>query len=99
MQPAPQNQIQHQPATELESDEFEDFRLREEEKVLYKHLECVKQEAQLITHEGEIITRLENAMGDGEQYDMLEYLETAEQIAERKLKMYSELVKHIQDFR
>ena len=45
-----------------------------EEKVLYNHLECVKQEAQLITVEGEIITRLENAMGDGDQYDMNEYL-------------------------
>jgi hypothetical protein len=57
----------------------------EEEKVLYNHLECVKQEAQLITIEGEIITRLENAMSEGDQYDMHEYLGTAEQIAEQKL--------------
>jgi hypothetical protein len=56
--------------------------LMEEEKVLYNHLECVKQEAQLITIEGEIITRLENAMSEGDQYDMHEYLGTAEQIAE-----------------
>lgn len=32
----------------------------EEEKVLYNHLECVKQEASLITIEGEIITKLEH---------------------------------------
>ena len=42
--------------------------------MLYNHLEWVKPEAQLITVEGEIITRLENAMGDGDQYDMNEYL-------------------------
>lgn len=53
-----------------------------EEKVLYNHLECVKQEAQLITIEGEIITRLEHAMSEGEQYDMSEYLQSAEEIAE-----------------
>jgi hypothetical protein len=56
--------------------------LMEEERVLYNHLECVKQEAQLLTIEGEIITRLENAMSEGDTYDMNEYLMTAEQIAE-----------------
>ena len=56
--------------------------MEEEEKVLYNHLECVKQEAQLITIEGEIITRLEHAMSEGEQYDMQDYLGTAEEIAE-----------------
>jgi hypothetical protein len=61
---------------------MKDIMLMEEEKVLYNHLECVKQEAQLITIEGEIITRLENAMSEGDQYDMHEYLGTAEQIAE-----------------
>lgn len=59
--------------------------LMEEEKVLYNHLECVKHEAQLITIEGEIITRLENAMSEGDAYDMQDYLSTAEQIAEQKL--------------
>ena len=56
--------------------------LMEEERVLYNHLECVKLEAQLLTIEGEIITRLENAMSEGDTYDMNEYLMTAEQIAE-----------------
>lgn len=73
--------------------------LLEEEKVLYNHLECVKQEAQLITVEGEIITKLENAMSEGDQYDMQEYLSTAEQIAEQKLKMYSALLENIKGFK
>ena len=42
----------------------------EEEKVLYNHLECVKQEASLITIEGEIITKLEHQMSEGEPYNM-----------------------------
>lgn len=45
---------------------MKDMMLLEEEKVLYNHLECVKQEAQLITVEGEIITKLENAMSEGD---------------------------------
>ena len=73
--------------------------LQEEEKVLYNHLECVKQEAQLITMEGEIITRLEHAMSEGEQYDMHDYLGTAEQIAEQKLQMYTSLLENIKNFR
>lgn len=73
--------------------------LMEEEKVLYNHLECVKQEAQLITVEGEIITRLENAMSEGYDYDMREYLATAEGIAEQKLQMYTSLLKNIKEFR
>jgi len=30
--------------------------------LINKHLECVKEEAQLITQEGEMITKIENAM-------------------------------------
>ncbi len=84
---------------EVQDDEMKDMMLLEEEKVLYNHLECVKQEAQLITVEGEIITKLENALSEGDQYDMQEYLNTAEQIAEQKLKMYAALMENIKGFR
>ena len=58
-----------------EFDEEEDAeRLKAEENVLNNHLECVKQEAYLITVEGEIITKLENAMLNDENYDMDSYL-------------------------
>ena len=80
-------------------EENDDARFQAEEKVLYNHLECVKQEATLITVEGEIITKLENAMGEGEPYNMGEYLATAQQIAEQKLAMYSDLVSKIKEFR
>ena len=49
--------------------------------------------------EGEIITRLEHAMSEGDQYDMAEYLGTAEQIAEQKLQMYTSLLENIKNFR
>lgn len=73
--------------------------LQAEENVLYTHLECVKQEAQLITVEGEIITRLENEMSEGKSYDMKKYIETAEEIAERKLQMYTDLLSKIKDLK
>lgn len=65
--------------------ESNDVMLLAEEKILYSHLEYVKQEAQLITVEGEIITLLENEMREGESYNMKKYLDTAQEIAEKKL--------------
>ena len=79
--------------------EEEADRLQAEETVLNNHLECVKQEAYLITVEGEIITKLENAMMNDEQYDMAAYLESAEEIARKKLAMYSELLRNIGNFK
>jgi hypothetical protein len=49
--------------------------------------------------EGELITRLEHAMLNEESYDMADYLSTAEKIAHKKLEMYSELLKRINQFR
>lgn len=49
-------------------------RMNNEELVLNTHLECVKTEAHLITMEGELITKLEKAMINDEDYDMKEYL-------------------------
>ena len=76
----------------VEDADDEAERLQAEETVLNNHLECVKQEAYLITVEGEIITKLENAMMNDEHYDMGAYLEQAEDIARKKLAMYSELL-------
>ena len=83
----------------LEDAEDEAERLQAEETVLNNHLECVKQEAYLITVEGEIITKLENAMMNDEHYDMGAYLEQAEEIARKKLSMYSELLNNIGSFK
>ena len=83
----------------VEDADDEAERLQAEETVLNNHLECVKQEAYLITVEGEIITKLENAMMNDEHYDMGAYLEQAEEIARKKLAMYSELLSNIGNFK
>lgn len=41
---------------------IDDDRIAAEENILNEHLECVKEEAQLITQEGELITRIEKSM-------------------------------------
>lgn len=64
---------------------FEDERLGAEEIILNSHLECVKEEAQLITQEGELITKIEKAMVSESNYDMKAYIDRAEEIAKKKL--------------
>ena len=84
---------------DMVDEDEESQRLQAEETVLNNHLECVKQEAYLITVEGEIITKLENAMLNAEQYDMQGYLGSAEEIARQKLSMYTELLNNINNFK
>eukprot|EP00352_Strombidinopsis_acuminata_P007423 CAMPEP_0176361784 /NCGR_PEP_ID=MMETSP0126-20121128/17988_1 /TAXON_ID=141414 ORGANISM="Strombidinopsis acuminatum, Strain SPMC142" /NCGR_SAMPLE_ID=MMETSP0126 /ASSEMBLY_ACC=CAM_ASM_000229 /LENGTH=65 /DNA_ID=CAMNT_0017717475 /DNA_START=2509 /DNA_END=2706 /DNA_ORIENTATION=+ len=57
-----------------DQDQMLEERMNNEELVLNTHLECVKTEAHLITMEGELITKLEKAMINDEDYDMKEYL-------------------------
>ena len=64
---------------------LEDERMRAEETILNTHLEAVKEEAQLIQREGEMITTLERAIMNEEEYDMREYLADARQIAMQKI--------------
>jgi len=58
--------------------------MRAEKDILNTHLEAVREEAQLIQREGEMITTLELAFMNEEEYDMREYLADARQIAMRK---------------
>jgi hypothetical protein len=77
----------------------EDDRFAAEEIILNRHLECVKEETQLITQEGELITKVEHAMVSEIDYDMSSYLSMAESIARKKLEMYSNLLANISDFK
>jgi hypothetical protein len=67
--------------------------------LLNGHLECVKEEAQLITKEGEMITTIERAMSNQTTYDMRGYIRNAENIAKKKLEMYSKLLEEINEFK
>jgi len=63
--------------SDLFDNQMEDERMRAEENILNTHLEAVKEEAQLIQREGEMITTLERAIMNEEEYDMREYLADA----------------------
>lgn len=71
-------------------------KMAEEETILNGHVECVKEEAKLLTKEGEIINKVQNAITKGEGFDMADYLIMVEEIAKRKMKMYKELVSNIE---
>mgnify|MGYP001008364412 CR=1 FL=1 len=62
---------------ELSQSDEDDERMRAEKDILNTHLEAVREEAQLIQREGEMITTLELAFLNEEEYDMREYLADA----------------------
>ena len=72
--------------------------MQAEKDILNTHLEAVREEAQLIQREGEMITTLELAFLNEEEYDMREYLSDARQIVMRKFQMYSQLQTLIDKF-
>ena len=80
-------------------DDDDDEKITSEENLLNEHLACVKEEAQLITQEGELITNIERQMVNEAQSDMKGYLNMAEIIAKKKLEMYSKLLSDISEFR
>lgn len=87
---------------ETQEDELidpEEERVFAEETLLNGHLDCVKEEAQLITQEGEWITRIENAMVSQTKYDMKGYVQMTEKIAKKKLEMYSKLLEELNEFK
>ena len=68
-----------------DSQALEDERMRAEENIYNTHLDAVKEEVQLIQREGEMITTLERAIKNEEDYDMRDYLENARAIAIQKI--------------
>lgn len=67
---------------------MEEERMRAEENIYNTHLDAVKEEVQLIQREGEMITTLERAIKNEEEYDMRDYLDNARSIALQKIQMY-----------
>ena len=55
--------------------------MRAEENIYNTHLDAVKEEVQLIQKEGEMITTLEKAIKNEQEYDMRDYLDNARSIA------------------
>ena len=61
----------------METQALEEERMRAEENIYNTHLDAVKEEVQLIQREGEMITTLERAIKNEEDYDMRDYLANA----------------------
>lgn len=82
----------------MQQQAMEEERFRAEEHILNTHLEAVKEEAQLIQREGEMITSLEQAIMNDQEYEMRDYLADARQIAIQKIQMYQQLMSNIDSF-
>ena len=86
------------PDGQLDPQTLEEERMRAEESIYNTHLDAVKEEVQLIQREGEMITTLERAIKNEEDYDMRDYLANARQIALQKIQMYQQLMQNIDEF-
>ena len=70
-----------QPSDQDDPIAMEEERMRAEENIYNTHLDAVKEEVQLIQKEGEMITTLEKAIKNEQEYDMRDYLNNARSIA------------------
>ena len=61
----------------MDNQMIDEERMRSEENIYNTHLDAVKEEVQLIQKEGEMITTLERAIKNEEEYDMSDYLYNA----------------------
>lgn len=69
----------------------------EEEELMNKHLQYIKEAASLLTEEGELIS---NVQGVGSvEYDIDEYVNKMERIIKRNLQIYGELQKRFHRFK
>jgi kinesin family member 2/24 len=71
--------------------------VEEEEELLNRHLQYLKEAAQLLTEEGELIS---NVQGVGSvEYDIDEYVSRMERIVARNIDIYSDLQRRIMKFK
>jgi hypothetical protein len=62
----------------------------EQDELRNKHLEYLKEAAQLLTQEGELISSLQGT-GDNEETDIDDYVNRMESIVARNLEIYSDM--------
>ena len=71
--------------------------VEEEEELLNRHLQYLKEAAQLLTEEGELIS---NVQGVGTvEYDIDEYVGRMERIVGRNIEIYNDLQRRINKFK
>ena len=69
----------------------------EQEKLIANHMDIIKNEAQLLTEEGNLISKIKGITE--ENYSMEEYVPKIEEIIDSKLKYFRELKKKIKKYK
>ena len=71
--------------------------IEEQENLIANHMDIIKNEAQLLTEEGNLISKIKGITE--ENYSMEEYVPKIEQIIEEKLNYFKELKQKIKDYK
>ena len=71
--------------------------VEEQENLISNHMDIIKNEAQLLTEEGNLISKIKGITE--ENYSMEEYVPKIEQIIEEKLNYFKELKQKIKDYK
>jgi len=78
----------------------------EEEELIKTHMSYIKEDAQLLTQEGQLISNLQGALLNiplifpgNVDYDIDEYVQRMEKVVKRKLELYTNLYDKIKIFK
>lgn len=70
----------------------------DEDTIVNMHMNIIKEDAKMLTEEGELITNIKG-IGDDVNFEMETYATKLEKIIERKIKVYSELKSKIEEYK
>ena len=65
--------------------------IEDEDEIVATHMDVIKQDAKMLTEEGELITKIKGIEDNDENLDMDEYLKRLEKIIDKKIDIYSGL--------
>ena len=65
--------------------------IEEEDDIVATHMDVIKQDAKMLTEEGELITKIKGIEDSEENFNMEEYLKRLENILDKKIDIYSGL--------
>lgn len=73
--------------------------IEDEDDILATHMDVIKQDAKMLTEEGELITKIKGIEDNGENFTMEEYLKRLENIINKKINIYSGLQNKIETYK
>ena len=69
--------------------------IEDEDDIVATHMDVIKQDAKMLTEEGELITKIKGIEDSEENFTMEEYLKRLENIIDKKIDIYSGLINKI----